>query len=205
MFIGAGAAAVVGTGAGLNGISAIALAHGLTSWSLPLRMAASQAPVSGRLHHSHGEHCDDHRPGQLVRLDAQRPDSLAEAAGFEPLHHECARLGLRYRAAARVATDRLQQARARSALSARHDSREDSGTPFADAKVRILPPQPASKAPDERTAEAAAVTERNWTMSSAAASGPRTGRSARKVVPLAQQVEQMRGQHNVAVLAACAE
>ena len=66
VFIGAGAAAVVGTGAGLNGISAIALAHGLTSWSLPLRMAASQAPVSGRLHHSHGEHCDDHRPGQLV-------------------------------------------------------------------------------------------------------------------------------------------
>ena len=167
-------------------------------------MAASQAPVSGRLHHSHGEHCDDHRPGQLVRLDAQRPDSLAEAAGFEPLHHECARLGLRYRGAARVATDRLQQAV--------HDLPSPQGTTAEKTAGHQLlmqrfessrPSQPARH--PTRTAEAAAVTERNWTMSSAAASGPRTGRSARKVVPLAQQVEQMRGQHNVAVLAACAE
>jgi glycerol uptake facilitator-like aquaporin len=30
VFIGAGAAAVIGTGAGLNGIAAIAFAHGLT-------------------------------------------------------------------------------------------------------------------------------------------------------------------------------
>jgi hypothetical protein len=37
-----------------------------------------------------------------------------------------------------------QQARARSALSARHDASEASGTQIPDAAVRILPPQPAS-------------------------------------------------------------
>ena len=35
---------------------------------------------------------------------------------------------------------RLQQARTRSALSARHDSSEGSGTQIPDAEVRILPP-----------------------------------------------------------------
>jgi hypothetical protein len=37
-----------------------------------------------------------------------------------------------------------QQARARSALSARHDTSEASGTQIPDAEVRILPPQPGS-------------------------------------------------------------
>jgi hypothetical protein len=58
------------------------------------------------------------------------------------------RLGLTgYRATQRVAADRApdsQQALARSALSARHDSSEASGTPIADAEVRVLP-APASQ------------------------------------------------------------
>jgi hypothetical protein len=39
----------------------------------------------------------------------------------------------------------LQQACARSALSARHNSSEASGTQIPDAEVRILPPQPRSR------------------------------------------------------------
>jgi len=43
VFIGAGAAAVVGDGAGLNGIAAVALAHGLTI----MAFAFAYGPLSG--------------------------------------------------------------------------------------------------------------------------------------------------------------
>ena len=50
-----------------------------------------------------------------------------------------------------VTNGACRQARARSALSARHDSSEASGTQIPDAEVRILPPQPASPVSTEKT------------------------------------------------------
>jgi len=45
VFIGAGTAAVLGDGAGLNGIAAIAFAHGLTIMSSPSPMAACREAI----------------------------------------------------------------------------------------------------------------------------------------------------------------
>jgi hypothetical protein len=76
-----------------------------------------------------------------------RLDSLAGAAGFEPLHQESCPIG----PTAIVRREEWQQIVRRTlasacttALFARHDSSEASGIQIPDAEVRILPPQPAS-------------------------------------------------------------
>ncbi len=90
-------------------------------------------------------------------------DCVAGAAGFEPLHSgieirqdsqpgrqdskHCIKNLARLRLPLSCGANRgsgSRRARARSALSGRHDSTEGGGTQIPDAVFRVLPPQPAS-------------------------------------------------------------